>query len=93
MFPMASSSSQRLIASSLVKHIFRKRCLRRQTDETTTLNGQLATMAMQCRLLLLAYAIDHEETFMPFKMGIDIIVRFLFDPFRFERATVWYDAL
>ena len=57
---MASSSSQRLSASSLV-NTFRRGASRRQADEAATLDGQLATVAMQGHLLLLAHAIDHQE--------------------------------
>ena len=50
-------------------------------------------MTMQCRLLLLAHAIDHEETVMPLEVGIDVVVGFPLEPLGLERATVRDDAL
>ncbi len=50
-------------------------------------------MAVQCSLLLLAHAINHQKTVMPLEVGIDVVVGLPLEPLGLERATVRNDAL
>ena len=74
------------------QHVLGEKCLWRQAGKSTALNGQLAAMAVQCRLLLFAHAVNHQKTFMPLEVSIYIIVGLTFKPLWLERAAHRNDA-
>ena len=67
--------------------VFRKGNHGRHTYKSTPLVGHLAAMAMKGSFLLLAHAVEYQETVMPLEVGVYIVVRFPLEPFGFKRTA------